>query len=68
MTHPVYLVMSESIPEGQGETVTRVVALLSDPDEADRFRDRYQRQCGGRETVWVDDRRVDDEDDYLEIA
>lgn len=68
MTCPIYLVMSESIPEGLSETVTRVVALLSDPDEADRFRDRYQRQCGGRETVWIDDRRLDDPDDYLDIA
>lgn len=68
MTRPVFLVMSESTPDDRSEVVTRVVALLSDPDEADAFRDRYQQRCGRSETVYVDDRRVDDPDDYLELA
>lgn len=67
MTRTVYLVMSETIPFGQAEIMTRVLALLSDPDDADRFRDQYQRQCGRRETVWIEERELDDPDDYLEI-
>lgn len=61
MTRTVHVVLSEK-PDHMGETDidAQIVAIFSDPDRAERFAERYQRQVGRRLIVSVEEWAVDD--------
>lgn len=66
MTGTVFLVLSEK-PDHLGtiDTETTVVAIWSDPDVAERFAERYQRQVGRRLVIWVDEWSIDTEPERI---
>jgi len=61
VTRTVFVVSSE-LPDHVGTTDidTQIVAIWSDPDRAERFAERYQRQVGRRLIVSVEEWSVDD--------